>query len=255
VLTHSFDSLAKSISKIQGPIYFFPNPGNWGDALIRSGTVSFFRENSIEYTELHRRNEILERKGGGTVIYGGGGAWCNLWNHSVDHVRAIGKRFNVIVLPSSYEMHYEIPRVEFFCRDKYESQRNMPNAVFCHEMAFHLESEVKKNSHGEGVGYFFRKDKESSSERRRVPIGNVDLSQSGNHLTDTSEFFGSLAKYSVIHTDRLHVAIAACLLGKSVHLYKGAYFKIKAVYLSSMQGYFDNLVFYERFEDSELFRE
>ena len=45
----------------------------------------------------------------------------------------------------------------------------------------------------------------------------------------------------IIHTDRLHVAILACLLHKRVHFYKGGYFKNEAVFRSSMRDYFDDV--------------
>jgi len=52
------------------------------------------------------------------------------------------------------------------------------------------------------------------------------------------EFFDALAPYDSIHTDRLHVAIASCLLGKKLTVYPGSYFKNEAVFRSSMDGLF-----------------
>jgi exopolysaccharide biosynthesis predicted pyruvyltransferase EpsI len=44
----------------------------------------------------------------------------------------------------------------------------------------------------------------------------------------------------MIATGRLHVAIAAILLGKKVFLTEGNYFKIRAIYNSSIRGIFNN---------------
>ena len=41
-------------------------------------------------------------------------------------------------------------------------------------------------------------------------------------LLYTSPFIKKIDEFDIIHTDRLHVAILACLLHKRVHFYKGA---------------------------------
>ncbi|CAN7354075.1 polysaccharide pyruvyl transferase family protein [Variovorax paradoxus] len=43
--------------------------------------------------------------------------------------------------------------------------------------------------------------------------------------------------YDELHTDRLHVGIAACLLGKKVTLHENSYYKIKGVYELSMSNF------------------
>ena len=51
-----------------------------------------------------------------------------------------------------------------------------------------------------------------------------------------SWFLSLLAPAAVIHTDRLHVGIAAALLGKEVYLYDNCYKKISAVYEFSLKN-------------------
>jgi hypothetical protein len=41
------------------------------------------------------------------------------------------------------------------------------------------------------------------------------------------------------------VAIAACLLGRELHLHPGGYFKNRAVFRSSIEGRFPNAHFHE----------
>lgn len=226
------------------PVYYVANSGNWGDALIRHGTLKFFKKRNIQVQEITDEKMVDALSDGGTLLYGGGGAWCKLWDHSL-LIRQWQEKFKVIVLPSTYQFNYAIPNTLFFRRDNEESRECMPDSHFCHDMAFYIQDDFFTGQQG-GVGYFFRTDAESS-KRIAIPPDNLDLSRQGKHLTDVAPFFSEVDKYSVIHTDRLHVGIAACLLKKELHLYLGSYFKNKAVYNASMKKYFDNVCFVEPF--------
>jgi exopolysaccharide biosynthesis predicted pyruvyltransferase EpsI len=78
-----------------------------------------------------------------------------------------------------------------------------------------------------------------------LPAGNYDLSDAGFNDSSVFEFFDVLSQYAVIHTDRLHIAIASCLLGREVHLYPNSYFKNRAIFRSSLQGYFSRVHFHD----------
>jgi len=238
----------KNICK-RKPVYYLANPGNWGDALIRYGTIKFFRQAGIQYKELTIPHKIKWIKwvkpliNRGVLIYGGGGAWCKLWNTPIDFLNRVKKYFtNIVVLPSTYELQYSIDNTTFFCRDFYESKTNIPTAIFCHDMAFYIGNILTPK--GTGAGYFFRTDS-GSLNKFEIPPDNNDLSPGGDHFSDISTFVEKIAKYEIIHTDRLHIAIAACLLRKPLHFYAGSYFKNKAIYLSSMQNFFNNIWFHE----------
>lgn len=253
-----FGELENTIKEQCGrhPVYYFPNPGNWGDGLIRQGTLWFFKDIKLNYRELSQKEylAIVSRKRNwlsnfsrkNTFIYGGGGGWCKLWNHSANYISALKQQFNVIVLPSTYETSYTIPGSIFYCRDTFESKQNMPQALFCHDMAFYIGKRFIQKRQGKETGFFFRTDPESSGNHT-IPSCNIDISKKGNHLSTIAAFFDEINSFKVIHTDRLHVAIAACLLEKNVHMYLGSYFKNRAVYMSSMRGYFDNVSFHEDF--------
>jgi exopolysaccharide biosynthesis predicted pyruvyltransferase EpsI len=244
-MQHEFIRLEETLRRIcgRGAVYYLPNSGNWGDALIRFGTRKFLRDIGLNVTELAADSSpgLLPSLRGGTVLYGGGGAWCALWNGAARKVARFHERFRVVVLPSTYEKRYAIPNTTFFCRDAFESQQNMPEAVFCHDLSFYIGPLASPPP--SGTGYFFRTDKESSGSRK-IPPENIDLSSKGRHTSDVFPFIAEIAKHSTVHTDRLHVAIAACLLGRELHLYPGSYYKNRAVFFSSMRHHFSNVHFH-----------
>ena len=255
IFFEKYEELKETIRKeCEGGVYYFPNPGNWGDALIRHGTIKFLNDMNLRYEILRPKTSLVGIKQfirGGTVIYGGGGAWCKAWDKSESIVDQFRKRFKVIVLPSTFENHYVIPNTKFFVRDIYNSKANMPEARFCHDMAFYIGDEMKSNAKGSGKGYFFRTDKESSN-KFKIPKNNIDLSQKANHMERIDGFFEQIDYFSAIYTDRLHVSIAGCLLNKEVHLYPGSYFKNESIYLSSMRDFFDNVYFHKaKFVESD----
>ena len=60
----------------------------------------------------------------------------------------------------------------------------------------------------------------------------------------TDNIFSYLSKFQIVNTNRLHIGIAAALLGKTVNLYRGSYHKIIGIYEFSIAGKFNNVVFY-----------
>lgn len=223
------------------PRLYMANPGNLGDALIREGTLHYFSEHGIYCEEVRKP----PKKKIGTFIYGGGGAWCRNWNNSHYVNAAASKAEQVIVLPSTYAISsglFRLPHVHFFARDKYESLKYCPEAQYHQDMAFHL-FETMKPVQGDGIGYFMRTDKESSRSFR-IPQGNIDISRWGQTYGNTKPFIEEINKVREVHTDRLHVAIVACMLEKKIFFYEGNYFKNKAVYLSRMKDF--DVTFRER---------
>ena len=243
-----YNFLEKTIKDICGtdPVYYYANPGNLGDAVIRIGTLKFFQDKGITVTEITEKTPlVIPSLNQVVLLYGGGGAWCKFWNSANRFVSVSAKYFkHVIVLPSTYEMSPAIPRTTYFCRDFYNSKKNMPEALFCHDMAFYLGELGTSAAAGSGTGYFFRTDIESANAME-IPAENNDISMTGDHLASISGFVEGIARFSVIHTDRLHVAIVACLLGREMHLYPGAYFKNRDVYLSSIKERYRNVFFHD----------
>ena len=97
----------------------------------------------------------------------------------------------------------------------------------------------------------FREDVEQTDVVR--PADNIDLSASvpvefgflDRSLARLSSFvfFDCIRRYGVVRTNRLHIAIAAALLGKRVHLYDNSYWKNYAVYKHSLAERFPKLIY------------
>jgi len=251
-----FYGLAQTIRKLakDKPVTFIVNPGNWGDALIRAGTIEFFNHFNIAYSEIFLREEnslkrnalLLQAKAKNQLlVISGGGAWCSHYSHLAESVKGIQSRYsfdNILVLPSTFDKPFDIPGVQFYRRDKFESKVAMPGADFCHDMAFFLPEFSFSNKNAKNEGQFFRTDVETSN-KITLTADNHDLSCDGNETDGVYEFFSYLANYKVVNTDRLHVSIGASLLGLKVNLNEGCYFKNQAIYRSSLKDFFPNTKF------------
>jgi len=237
--------LLKELTKGKQVIYS-PNNGNWGDGLIHRGLVAFLEYCGIEYKRVPKKKVIelvtsIEEYpldfSNTILISGGGGAWCKNYNSNYQFVSKVAKAFHkVIVMPNTYELSEakNSDNVIYFRRDKYNSRESIPNSIFCHDMAFFLDLDIEKHEKTTEIGHFFREDPERSKEAVTFE-GNIDLSAKGAHFTDVTPFFDTIAKCKKVKTDRMHVAIASCLLGVPVELYVGNYFKSRAVFQSSIQ--------------------
>ena len=228
-------------------VYYHPNHGNWGDGLIMAGTRRFLADAGIDFTECQykriRSPQVLRKpdwlrnvdRKTSVLIYGGGGGLCKLWDIS-KYIGFVGNHFlHTIILPSTFEVKPRLRSATFYCRDRYVSA-DLSGGEFVDDMAFYL-GRRRAGVAGRGRGYFFRTDAESAGEIE-LPEANRDVSSEHDYQYPVEKFFDALSEFEVIHTDRLHVAIASCLLGKEVKLYPGRYFKNEALFHSSMQGLF-----------------
>jgi exopolysaccharide biosynthesis predicted pyruvyltransferase EpsI len=240
--------LKEKIKSLKPPLYYMPNPGNWGDALILHGTLKYFSKIGVTpffWSPTDVSGLLAAPKG--CVIFGGGGAWSNTWKGGSIRVRDISNSHDVLVLPSTYESFFPIKNKSniYFRRDEFNSKEILPESYFCHDMAF-LIGRIKTKP-GAGTGYFFRLDKETSG-RIKIPSSNIDISKKGTESTGISNFFSTIAQFSEIHTDRLHVSIACALMNRKCFLYEGSYFKNQSVFLSSICRFSDSV----RFVDQDL---
>ncbi|WP_216639019.1 hypothetical protein, partial [Flammeovirga sp. SJP92] len=69
-----------------------------------------------------------------------------------------------------------------------------------------------------------------------VTLNNAGWWRSANCKSVVDSFFNYINEYQAVHTNRLHVAIAASLLDKEVTLYEGNYYKNRAVYEFSLSN-------------------
>lgn len=93
----------------------------------------------------------------------------------------------------------------------------------------------------------FRTDVEKTGIE--IPKNNIDvsaifeLSSCSPDLAkeSTKAFLQEIDQYDEVNTNRLHVAVAAILLDKKVHIYANNYFKIRAIYDYSIKDRYNNV--------------
>lgn len=264
-MINEFEILAEEIKRnAHGKkIIYIPNPGNYGDGLIRYATKKFFKDFNIEHWEVNigygliklKLLPYLVEKSKYFFICGGGGGWCSAYNCGYRIARAISLFTNdLLVLPSTYDIDVSKINGTLFRRDKFKSLDMASGSLFCHDMAFYLtcvkEIDVyRSKSTKPKIGLLMRTDREAAIQRLSMPEANIDLSLLGDHMSNGDDFLLEVAKYTDIHTDRLHVCIAGLIVGARVNLYPGNYFKIKAIYSSSIEGIFENITMNESCDD------
>ena len=254
-----FDQLAERLRDIidSRPIVFMINRGNWGDSLIRAGAEAFLKEYGFAHRSVRMKHAakmsdaaLRDVAGSDTVLlYNGNGAFTAHYTITERIARVAAFFRTKIFLPCTVNMDLDTLNLgddtHFFVRDRYQSQARLPDSPFCHDMAFMLTPE--RTEEGRGVGYFLRDDRESP-DTAQLPRGNRDISARGDEMKPLDKFFATLARHETIHTNRLHVAIGATLLGCKTHLYPNNYFKNEAIFRSSIEPYFENTVFETEFK-------
>ncbi|MCI0619567.1 polysaccharide pyruvyl transferase family protein [Candidatus Wolfebacteria bacterium] len=240
----------KYLEKYTGaPVDFFRFPGNYGDSLIWHGTKILLSSLGIteRYVELSSPvySKILFIDGGGNFV-----------DYYIDIKDFLLKKANVykeiVILPHTIfgEQQVEILNsvqgdLTVFCREKIsaefiEKKLTHGKLYVWHDCAFYNSFE-KIPGKGSGILNAFRIDKESVCE---IPESNMDISYNGYAQKPLDEFLVMIRKYKEVHTDRLHVAIGAALLGKQVRLFPNSYYKNKAVFDYSLSK-FPNVSFVE----------
>ena len=259
-LRRPFDELAEALLEAADgrEVILLLNRGNYGDSLIRYGTIRFFEDIGLRYREYNmaKRAQKAMALGEGLIdrltdrrlfVYSGCGAWADSCTVGLTDVRRqFAANRNIFILPTTFQ-YFGLPRdIPVFVRDRFESWEVVPQARFCHDMAFYLalvppvQLLADRVTPNRGLGLVFRTDNEARNHGLASLFGNVDISALGNTSSDPRKFLRFIDQFSIIATDRLHVAIGATLLGKRVLITEGSYFKIRAIFDSSINGIFDN---------------
>lgn len=227
---------------------FFRVSGNWGDALIAEACVQMFRELGIPFHE-KLRLEPQGKPGSSIAVVKGGGGLIDFYHHNRDHLMTIRKKYErIILLPSTIagikqqKLLRSMPETAtIFCREKqsYDFVKDHwkyanTQLYLWHDTAFQFDYTGFKKE-GTGLLTAFRTDQERTM--RPLPPDNTDLSLRGNIQTPIAEFLQEIACKHIVHTNRLHVAIAAACLEKEVELHSNAYWKNRAVYEYSLQHF------------------
>lgn len=249
-----------------GNFTFIENPGNMGDILIAKSTIDFFDRNKLRYTMFVGRPSKV-------IVYGGGGFWTQdykVYYNNLFPVFSSAKK--ILILPSSFFNCPDLVKIlderfVIFCREK-QSYNYLLNAkttakiILDHDMAFRctdhalstknvlFDSEARrmilrihellKKINGSSIARFMRRDCESAGNYET----DLDLSSMFGNCNDkrlNRINLGSLIMLCVVDafetivTDRLHVAIAAVLMGKQVYMMDNSYGKLSSVYNHSME--------------------
>ena len=247
-----------------GTFTYIPNPGNMGDCLIAKATYDFFDRNQLNY-------RLYSGQCADSIVYGGGGIWVkNLYAKAYAKSLTVMKQAKkVVILPSSVHECTQLvdildSRFVVFCRDKrtFEylvSQNTSAKILMSHDMALRMTAQALQGelcvsyerykslltmqdrlcSLGR-VAYFFRDDVEKKFNFE----SQFDLSaQYGSKRMEKEEVsYASMVMltavdlFDVVVTDRLHVGIAATLMGKEVYLFDNNYGKISGVYENSLSS-------------------
>lgn len=245
-----------------GHFTYIGNPGNLGDCLIAKATYDFFDKYNLDF-------EIFKGKPAKTIVYGGGGIWVkNLYAKTYNKFLEIMQQADcVVILPSSI---YDCPdlinildeKFVVFCREKQSydylcAQQTKAKIILDHDMALRATVKILREE------IIITPERKSLLQRmspilRRIPksarLLRNDIEKSNTYQThyDLSNAFGSrtMSKndvnfaaqmmlsvvdlYESIITDRLHVAIAASLMGKEVYMLDNSYHKLSMVYQNSL---------------------
>jgi putative transposase len=206
--------------------------GNVGDDLIHAAERQLFRYYNITEVALDASPDA--------IFYGGGGNMGKLYaapvrtRHQLRENRSrLGLQVPIVILPQSWTTADDFQAEYLFCREIH-SLRFCPQAVVAPDcgLAYTPPSElIAEVSHVTTVGkrgVFFRVD----AEKTIIPRDNIcdPAERVGREKNRLAKYFLLAASFEEVHTNRLHFAIAAMILGKRVYLYGNNYFKNKGVY-------------------------
>lgn len=271
--------LIERLQRLRGERFvYFPNPGNAGDSLIAASTYQLFSDLNLEY-DLFQDVESFD--GRTVVLGGGGNFIPQYRAIRAAILKCYRHAAAIVLLPHTVRGNEDVvsmlgSNADIFCRDVISYQhvlecRSAARAFLGHDMAFGLD--VQRFLQDEDlcrmakalidrkipkkrplvqmfstapVRFFFRNDKEKTS--RIVPKSSLDLSslfksdvQPGSAQVSAAALFLYLSDPLEVHTDRLHIGIAASLLGKRVYLYDNSYGKNAGVYRHSIHSNFPDV--------------
>ncbi len=249
-----------------------PNGGNLGDNLIAAATIQRLDRSGLRWEFMRGGKETVSNED--VLIYGGGGSLVDLYRGGIDCVRflqSLGRP--VVVLPQTVRGHQDfweacLP-LTLFCRDQvsfdYASRYKQIEVLAADDMATHLDMDdplfhpiVTYHKHmtardemaGRSLNAF-RRDGESSASDLAAK-GSVDLSElSFPRLKDKTDIYASAvlflmsaAGHRLVRTDRLHVSVAASLVGAEVELFDNNYGKNGDVFRFTLRDRFPKIIYH-----------
>ena len=252
-------------------IIYIPNPGNAGDSMIAYGTFQVFDSMNLNWRivkrEKHNDYYCWPRFKDKLLFYGGGGNLVGMYGACRNFLIKNKDKNEIVVLPHTVANEDSLIKglgknIKIICREetsyKYvrELMNHKENALLLDDMAFHIKGiEKYKSREGKGVLNCFRADKEASDIK--IPADNFDVSSSlkfkswkhdqKNPQVDVDimkqvslSVFDYLSRFSVINTNRAHMAIGGSLLNRKVNMFPNSYYKNRAIYDYSLKGNYPN---------------
>lgn len=225
---------------------FLAGHGNAGDAVIGLAFEKLVQSRESEILPTHAPTVPLVVSGGGNLV--------PMYDHLARSLSRLPPETPVSILPSTIQGRWDLlsrfTRIHLHCRERETFQmaelHGIP-ATLGHDLAFYLDyrpflegSEISSL----GTLHAFRTDAESARSAP-LPPGNLDLSlrwpqavwTPGNCAATAIAFISTIARYTRVATDRLHVAIVATMLGKDVEFHANSYFKNRAVFEHSLSQF------------------
>ena len=244
-------------------IIYVPNPGNAGDLMIAHGTFQVFNSMGLNWG-ISKQGKWI----GKLLFYSGGGNLVGMYGSCRDFLIKNKDKNEIVVLPHTVANEDPLIKslgenIKIICREEtsYKYVRKLmkykENVLLLDDMALHIKGiEKYKSREGKGVLNCFRTDKEAPDIK--IPADNVDVSRKGLHRAgrgaryDVGEVerislsvFDYLSRFSVINTNRAHMAIGGSLLNREVNMFPNSYYKNRAIYDYSLKDSYLNT----RYED------
>lgn len=240
-------------------IIYVPNPGNAGDSLIAHATIQLFDRLELNYILGNHLEKYTKR----VLFFGGGGNLVGLYKDCFNFIENNKNDNEIVLLPHTVNNEDELIKslgdnVTIICREKrsfayvHSLIKDKNKVLLAPDLAFSITGLDKyKSKTGSGTLNCYREDCEKTTIP--IPSGNIDLSMFllKAENTDNKEIikqvsesvFEYVSDYSMIKTNRLHIAIAGSLLNKAVIFNQNSYFKNEAVYEYMIKNNFENTVF------------
>ena len=209
-------------------------PGNIGDHLIWKGTQRLLKNQSIDFEHISVEHVIenLTSYSESTLVIPGSGAMTSRWHEWLPAtVIAAATYFKkVVILPSEYEPEVDIvhkalslKNVWAFAREakSYTKIKHYGRAAIALDSAlyafnFETVNHLERSDQDLGVVLIALRTDAGSM----LPVKNLTQVESNNDISLTcrnlDEFLDLIQSHDSIITDRLHVAVASLMLGKTV---------------------------------------
>ena len=248
-------------------IVYVPNPGNAGDFMIAHGTFQVFNDMGLNWRISKQKkwtDELLFYSGGGNLVGG-------MYDSCRDFLIKNKDKNEIVVLPHTVANEDALinslgENIKIICREgtSYKYVRKLmkckENVFLLDDMALHIKGiEKYKSRKGKGALNCFRTDKEATGIK--IPADNADVrdirarASKGINLPRVKDgqrydigeverislsVLDYLSKFSVINTNRAHVAIGGSLLNREVNMFSNNYYKNRAIYDYSLKDNYPN---------------